>query len=152
MKKVALIIAICMAHAVPAYSLDTNGMKGSLSPRFSADQCIELLKECLIATDGAERNACMKDSADNYFCHGTPLGNLANKRWKLMAASYKNQESPPLPAEGKLVDFSCLSNFDSLLYAKLNIGKISSQEARHLSQTLDSCKEKSNIEIDLNRQ
>jgi hypothetical protein len=150
MKKLILLSLLCLVIQTKAFANDEKEMRASFNPKFSPDQCSVLLVECF-AFDDQEKSSCIKEISDNVFCKGSDLGKLAKKRWVFLASNMANQDEQAIPqTDTRLIDKSCMDNFDNLFSAKLLQGAIDKAEAKQLSGALDACKKDNQIE--LNRQ
>ena len=151
MKTKIIFITVISLFLNTAFALDNKHINASFSPKYSQNECVELLKECF-AYSAEERNACIRDSSENVFCQGSKLSNLAKKRWHFLASNFATQESKSAFNEPRLTDKSCIENFDNLFSAKLIQGSIDEAEIKKLSSALDSCKVDIETGIELNRQ
>lgn len=101
--------------------------------------CAAELRACL-ALSIPERVRCLSGVAEGLTCHGTPLGELAERR---------SLTDNPFDAAGdegalaflgeRLSDPECLTNFDNLWSSYLLKGEPSTQTLELLHTTLDGC-------------
>lgn len=141
-----LIISLVLLSAATSFALDKTSMRYSFNPANSIDSCAELIKECMAMTQASDRNVCFKESAENLFCSGNPLGALARERWQALAVNFAAQPKPER-AESLLVDQKCIDNFDNLLTAKVILGKMSGSEIEDLKRSLESCRKTDSIDL-----
>lgn len=107
--------------------------------RISSDrQCADLVKECF-AYSGNERSDCFHSAATHSFCTGSALGDLAMKRWSMSANQNPSLEQSPALLGPKVVDGSCVGNFDNNWSGALVKGDISADSTKRISETLNSC-------------
>lgn len=107
--------------------------------RISSDrQCADLVKECF-AYSGSERSDCFHTAGTHSFCAGSPLGDLAMKRWSMSANQNPSLEQSPALLGPKVVDGACVGNFDNNWSGALVKGDFSAEATKHLSETINSC-------------
>ena len=145
--RTGLVLMILSLFGATIASADTAIV--SAAPTFNKD-CNNQIKECFMQS-GAQRSECFYLASQRQGCQKSTLGDLLNQRWSMTPDSELHEENS---SEGtsalmgpRLIDSTCIENFDSQWSAALMRGNLSETQVAGLRSILDGCAKSDDVVI-----
>lgn len=144
-RTVFVVTAISVTAAAPAAAQQSDRGPSRTAGALNSSECRELLKECF-AYAKEIRSHCFYSAAKHLFCQGSPLGQLAFKRWSFSGRPSDLHDAAALLGP-EIVDQECVANFDNLFSGDLIKKDLSREEIGALSVRLGNCRRTETIDL-----
>lgn len=145
-RALSYLFGITLLGCSAANALNSDVARPHLRADYNVDSCSDLLKECFTLQKPEEKSSCLYDAAKSFFCENGSLGELAYSRWSLVSAADEGQDTNSDSLNPKLVDMTCIQNFDNQMSAALIKGPITEQAGKDLALGLNRCVKPSELE------